>query len=89
MWDIAARNAGLDPNNSLLASSYYDLYTQSPRSAGRFLNQLSRLRRAGVTPAGQFLIDARGIGRARLGISFGELKKTFSRREVSSRYYAP
>ncbi|HEY0078950.1 MAG TPA: LysM peptidoglycan-binding domain-containing protein [Pyrinomonadaceae bacterium] len=53
----AARRAGLDPNNSLLASSYYDLYTQSPRSAGRFLNQLSRLSREGVTP--QNIIEAR------------------------------
>ncbi|HVF51867.1 MAG TPA: peptidoglycan-binding protein, partial [Pyrinomonadaceae bacterium] len=53
----AARNAGLDPNNSLLASSYYDLYTQSPRSAGRFLRQLSRLSREGVTP--QNIIEAR------------------------------
>lgn len=49
-YENAARNAGLDPNNPLLASSYFDLYTQSPRAAGNFLGKLPELARRGVTP---------------------------------------
>lgn len=40
----AAAGAGLDPNNAMLASNFYDLYTQSPEAAtgkGGFLDQMS------------------------------------------------
>ncbi|ATB45001.1 LysM peptidoglycan-binding domain-containing protein [Corallococcus macrosporus] len=59
-YQAAAQRAGLDPNNALLASSFYDLHTQSPRAAQNFLNrELPRLAQdpRGVTP--EALVDAR------------------------------
>ncbi|WP_426756624.1 LysM peptidoglycan-binding domain-containing protein [Myxococcus sp. Y35] len=59
-YQRAAERAGLDPNNALLASTFYDLHTQSPRAAQNFLNrELPRLAQdpRGVTP--EALIDAR------------------------------
>ncbi len=48
-YEAAARAAGLDPNNATLATAYFDLYNQSPRAAGRFLDQLGTLREAGIS----------------------------------------
>ncbi|NVJ09400.1 LysM peptidoglycan-binding domain-containing protein [Myxococcus sp. AM001] len=59
-YQRAAERAGLDPNNALLASTFYDLHTQSPRAAQNFLNrELPRLAQdpRGVTP--EALVDAR------------------------------
>jgi len=59
-YQRAAGRAGLDPNNALLASTFYDLHTQSPRAAQNFLNrELPRLAQdpRGVTP--EALVDAR------------------------------
>jgi LysM repeat protein len=59
-YERAARGAGLDPNNALLASTFYDLHTQSPRAAQNFINrELPRLAQdpRGVTR--ESLIDAR------------------------------
>ncbi len=59
-YEQAARNAGLDPNNALLASTFYDLHTQSPRAAQNFINrELPRLAQdpRGVTR--EALVDAR------------------------------
>ncbi len=47
----AARETGLAPNNALLASSYFDLYNQSPSAAGRFLQQIGYLRDVGISQA--------------------------------------
>ncbi|NTX35291.1 LysM peptidoglycan-binding domain-containing protein [Myxococcus sp. CA033] len=59
-YEAAARAAGLDPNNALLASTYFDLHTQSPRAAQNFINrEMPRLAQdpRGVTR--DSLIDAR------------------------------
>lgn len=59
-YERAARAAGLDPNNALLASAFFDLHTQSPRAAQNFLNrELPRLAQdpRGVTR--DSIIDAR------------------------------
>jgi LysM repeat protein len=48
-YEQAARAAGLDPNNSLLLASYYDMQTQSPATATAFLRELPNLARQGVT----------------------------------------
>ncbi|WP_228565413.1 LysM peptidoglycan-binding domain-containing protein [Myxococcus sp. AB036A] len=59
-YQRAAERAGLDPNNALLASTFYDLHTQSPRAAQNFLKrELPRLAQdpRGVTP--EALVDAR------------------------------
>lgn len=39
-YEAAARRAGLDPNNPRLQAAYFDLWNQSPRMAGRFLERL-------------------------------------------------
>lgn len=53
-YQQAARAAGLDPNNALLASNFADLYTQSPEAAtgkGGFLDQLKTVgQNGGATP---------------------------------------
>ncbi len=46
----AAKAAGLDPNNALLASAFFDSYNQSKTAADRFLKQLPYLKENGVTP---------------------------------------
>ncbi|MBZ4412041.1 LysM peptidoglycan-binding domain-containing protein [Myxococcus sp. MISCRS1] len=59
-YERAARAAGLDPNNALLASTFFDLHTQSPRAAQNFINrEMPRLAQdpRGVTR--DSLIDAR------------------------------
>jgi|SRR5215217_393330 len=59
-YEAAARAAGLDPNNALLASTYFDLHTQSPRAAQNFINrEMPRLAQdpRGVTR--ESLVDAR------------------------------
>jgi peptidoglycan hydrolase-like protein with peptidoglycan-binding domain len=62
-YESAARGAGLDPNNPLLAASFFDLYTQAPLAAtGKqgFLDRLPELARKGVTPENlaQVRVDA-------------------------------
>jgi hypothetical protein len=42
--------AGLDPYNSLLASTYFDAATQSPRAANKMLNQIDHIKKNGITP---------------------------------------
>ncbi|HSI59245.1 MAG TPA: LysM peptidoglycan-binding domain-containing protein [Ideonella sp.] len=49
-YEQAARAAGLDPSDARLASSYFDLYNQSPAAAARFLDQMPRLSGAALTP---------------------------------------
>lgn len=59
-YERAARAAGLDPNNALLASTFMDLHTQSPRAARNFINrEMPRLAQdpRGVTR--ESLVDAR------------------------------
>lgn len=56
-FETAAREAGLDPHNSLLLASYYDMQTQSPATAAAFLREMPGLARKGVTV--ETLIDAR------------------------------
>ncbi|MFL5352938.1 peptidoglycan-binding domain-containing protein [Archangium sp.] len=59
-YEAAARKAGLDPNNPLLAAAYFDTFTQSEAAAnlpGGFLDQLPQLAREGVTP--EHIIEAR------------------------------
>jgi LysM repeat protein len=48
-YEAAAQKAGLDPKNALLASSYFDLYNQSPKAAGRFLDQMGYLKTNGIS----------------------------------------
>lgn len=48
-YEAAARRAGLDPNNATLATAYFDLYNQSPKAAGRFLDQIGRLSQTGIS----------------------------------------
>lgn len=48
-YERAARAAGLDPNDALLASTYFDAYNQSPRAASRMLEQMDYVRQNGVT----------------------------------------
>jgi hypothetical protein len=48
-YEAAARAAGLDPHNSLLLASYYDMQTQSPATARAFLERLPRLAQQGLT----------------------------------------
>jgi hypothetical protein len=38
----AAQRAGLDPNNPRLQAAYFDLWNQSPRMAGRFLQRMGQ-----------------------------------------------
>ncbi|MBL0695268.1 LysM peptidoglycan-binding domain-containing protein [Comamonas sp. JC664] len=92
-YEAAARRAGLDPNNALLASTFYDLHTQSPRAAQNFVNrELPRLAQdpRGVTP--EALIDARvnafrndaGVVRAAgFGHSETRLRADQTRRETA------
>ncbi|SEM78324.1 Peptidase_C39 like family protein [Stigmatella aurantiaca] len=56
-FETAARAAGLDPRNSLLLASYYDMQTQSPATAAAFLRELPGLASKGVTA--ETLIQAR------------------------------
>ncbi len=56
-YEAAARAAGLDPHNALLLASYYDMQTQSPATAAKFLETLPDLAREGVTP--ENIIEAR------------------------------
>ncbi len=51
-YEAAARNAGLDPKDPLLAAAFFDSWNQSPAMAtGRngFLDQLPRIAREGVS----------------------------------------
>jgi LysM repeat protein len=48
-YQAAVQKAGLDPNNALLASSYFDLYNQSPTAAARFLDQVGVLKTSGIS----------------------------------------
>jgi LysM repeat protein len=48
-YQAAVQKAGLDPNNALLASSYFDLYNQSPTAAARFLDQVGVLKASGIS----------------------------------------
>jgi hypothetical protein len=56
-YEAAAKQAGLDPKNSLLMATYYDLVVQSPATAQAFLKELPSLAKKGVTP--QNIVDAR------------------------------
>ena len=59
-YEDAAKKAGLDPGDALLAAAFMDLYTQSPRAAtadGGFLDQLASLAKKEVTSTN--IIDAR------------------------------
>jgi len=56
-YEAAAKQAGLDPNNSLLMATYYDLVVQSPATAQAFLKELPALAKKGVTQ--QNIVDAR------------------------------
>ncbi|QQR45081.1 LysM peptidoglycan-binding domain-containing protein [Myxococcus xanthus] len=59
-YQRAAERAGLDPNNALLASTFYDLHTQSPRAAQNFLNrELPRLAQDPRGVTAEALVDAR------------------------------
>ncbi len=49
VYEASARRAGLDPNNATLATAYFDLYNQSPKAAGRFLDQMGRLGQTGIS----------------------------------------
>lgn len=49
-YEAAARAAGLDPNDTRLATAYFDLYNQSPTAAARFLDQMPRLAGEALTP---------------------------------------
>ncbi len=49
-YEKAVRAAGLDPNNSLLASTYFDASNQSPRAGEKMLLQLDYVKKNGVTP---------------------------------------
>ena len=49
IFETAARNAGVDPNNVTAATAYLDLYNQSESAAGRFLNQIGYLNEAGIS----------------------------------------
>ncbi|HEX5706221.1 MAG TPA: LysM peptidoglycan-binding domain-containing protein [Pyrinomonadaceae bacterium] len=57
----AATDAGLDPNDALLASAYFDALNQSPGAARRFLNQLDYLRENGITQATVTELRVRGF----------------------------
>jgi hypothetical protein len=46
-YEKAARDAGLDPNDPLLATTYFDVFTQSKRAAEEFRKRLGLLRGAG------------------------------------------
>lgn len=56
-YEAAAKQAGLDPKNSLLMATYYDLVVQSPATAQAFLKELPALAKKGVTP--QNIVEAR------------------------------
>ncbi|HLL06214.1 MAG TPA: peptidoglycan-binding domain-containing protein [Myxococcaceae bacterium] len=59
-YEAAARAAGLDPANPLLAATFFDLYTQAPLAAtgrGGLLDQLPQLAAKGLTR--ENLIEAR------------------------------
>lgn len=56
----AATAAGLDPNDALLASAYFDAVNQSPRAARLFLDDLDYLRRNGITQATVTELRVRG-----------------------------
>jgi LysM repeat protein len=49
-FEKAAKDAGLDPHNALLLSTYYDMKVQSPATAAAFLKELPGLAKTGVTP---------------------------------------
>jgi murein DD-endopeptidase MepM/ murein hydrolase activator NlpD len=51
-YESKVRAAGLDPNNSLLASTFFDEHIQSPRSAGRLLRPdvLKYIKENGISP---------------------------------------
>lgn len=49
-YEKAVRAAGLDPNNALLASTYFDAANQSPRAGNKMLAQLDYIKQNGVTP---------------------------------------
>lgn len=49
-YEKAVRSAGLDPNNSLLASTYFDASNQSPRAGEKMLAQLDYIKKNGITP---------------------------------------
>jgi peptidoglycan hydrolase-like protein with peptidoglycan-binding domain len=48
VYTQAAKKAGLDPANALLASAYFDSYNQSPSAASRFLGQFSYIQQQGL-----------------------------------------
>jgi murein DD-endopeptidase MepM/ murein hydrolase activator NlpD len=51
-YESKVRAAGLDPNNSLLASTFFDEHIQSPRSANRLLRPdvLKYIKENGISP---------------------------------------
>ncbi len=81
-YEAAAKKAGLDPSNALLAASFFDLYTQSPAAAtgeGGYLEQFPSLAKKGLSAAN--IIDARVEafrvpGTARCGGFGGSWEKT-------------
>ncbi len=50
-YEAAARAAGLDPNDPLLATAHFDLFNQSEEAARRFRQQLGLLKERGVSQA--------------------------------------
>ncbi|RKG61727.1 LysM peptidoglycan-binding domain-containing protein [Corallococcus sp. CA054B] len=53
----AAKSAGLDPNNILLAAAFFDSRNQSQAAGDRFLKQLPYLNEKGITP--EAIVEAR------------------------------
>jgi LysM repeat protein len=49
-YEKAVKAAGLDPDNSLLASTYFDAANQSPRAGEKMLAQLDYVKKNGITP---------------------------------------
>lgn len=48
-YEKKVKAAGIDPNNSLLASTYFDAATQAPRAANKMLNQIDYVKKNGIT----------------------------------------
>jgi hypothetical protein len=83
LYERKAREAGLDPNDPLLAATMYDLYVQAPAAVmapneNGFLNQLPRLAQEGITPAN--LVEARV--RSYRNPRTGNLETTFASEEA-------
>lgn len=64
-YQAAAQRAGLDPNNPRLQAAYFDLYNQSPRMAGRFLQRMG-------TQLGGRELTPENLARARANASFDD-----------------